>query len=90
MAVAAGYLPGIADAAIEDVVIGWRPLPLDGLPVMGFSPAQPGVYLAIAHSGVTLAPILGQLAAQEILDGTRAEALSPYRPDRKFVDGGRY
>lgn len=90
LAVAERYLPEVSEAAIEDVVIGWRPLPLDGLPVMGFSLAQPGAYIAISHSGVSLAPILGRLAAQEILEGLQAEALAPYRPDRKFVDGGRY
>ena len=90
MAIAERYLPGISDAAIEDVYIGWRPLPLDGHPVMGFSPARSSAYIAIAHSGVSLAPILGRLAAQEIMDGGEAELLSPYRPDRVFEDVRRY
>ncbi len=39
--------------------------------------------MALTHSGVTLAPALSQLAAQEICDGTPAEAvLGPYRPQR--------
>ena len=32
------------------------------------------------HSGVTLAPLIGQLAALEILDGARVSSLEPYRP----------
>ena len=41
------------------------------------------MYVALTHSGVTLAPALSQLAAQEICDGTPAEeVLGPYRPQR--------
>jgi len=90
MAVAEQYLPGISAAEVEDVHIGWRPLPTDGHPVMGFAPANPGTYIAIAHSGVTLAPILGRLAAQEILEGITLDMLSPYRPDRAFEEVRRY
>ncbi len=89
-AIAQDYLPGISDAEIEDVFIGWRPLPLDGHPVMGFSPSMPNAYLAIAHSGVSLAPIIGKLAAQEILERINVEMLAPYRPDRDFEEIRRY
>jgi glycine/D-amino acid oxidase-like deaminating enzyme len=88
--IAAEYLPGIAGAAIESVYIGWRPLPLDGHPVIGASPERPDVYLAIMHSGVTLAPIAGQLAASEILSGETLPRLDVYRPDRKFDRVRRY
>ena len=80
----------VADAAIEDVRIGWRPLPIDGHPVLGTSPARPDVYLAIMHSGVTLAPIVGQLAAHELTEGTPVERLDEYRPDRTFKLIKRY
>jgi glycine/D-amino acid oxidase-like deaminating enzyme len=60
-------------------------MPLDGYPVLGASPARPDAYLAVTHSGVTLAPILGQYIAREIVDGTAVEALADFRPDRKFV-----
>jgi glycine/D-amino acid oxidase-like deaminating enzyme len=36
------------------------------------------------HSGVTLAPVAGRLAAQEILGGSLADALADFRPDRRF------
>ena len=77
------YLPGLAGARAVPVPVGWRPMPLDGYPVMGFASAAPNLYLALTHSGVTLAPALSQLAAQEICDGAPADAvLGPYRPDR--------
>ena len=77
------YLPGISGAQAIPVPVGWRPMPLDGYPVMGFAAETPNLYIALTHSGVTLAPALSQLAAQEICDGTPAETvLGPYRPQR--------
>ena len=80
------YLPGIGDAKAVPVPVGWRPMPLDGYPVMGFASEAPNLYVALTHSGVTLAPALTQLAVQEICDGAPADAvLGPYRPQR-FAD----
>ncbi len=77
------YLPGLAGAQAVPVPVGWRPMPLDGYPVMGFASEAPNLYVALTHSGVTLAPALSQLAAQEICDGTLADTvLGPYRPQR--------
>ena len=90
IAVAREYLPGVAEAEIEDVMIGWRPLPLDGHPAMGFSPTARDAYIAITHSGVSLAPILGKLAAQEVLEGIKLDILADYRPDRSFEEVRRY
>ncbi|MYC35804.1 MAG: FAD-dependent oxidoreductase [Chloroflexi bacterium] len=83
LARACRYLPGLADAQAVPVPVGWRPMPLDGYPVMGFASEAPNLYVALTHSGVTLAPALSQLAAQEICDGVPADAvLGPYRPQR--------
>jgi glycine/D-amino acid oxidase-like deaminating enzyme len=84
------YVPAIRNAAIEEAYIGWRPLPLDGLPVLGASPTRHDVYLAVMHSGVTLAPIVGQLAAQELVEGAISERLQEFRPGRKFEFIKRY
>jgi glycine/D-amino acid oxidase-like deaminating enzyme len=82
IAMASRHIPQIADAEIESVGVGWRPLPLDGLPVVGHVPDMPGIYLASMHSGVTLAPIVGHLAAMEILDNARVDLLSDFRVER--------
>lgn len=77
------YLPGMGEARAVPVPVGWRPMPRDGYPVMGFAAEAPNLYVALTHSGVTLAPALSQLAAQEVCDGTPAEeVLGPYRPQR--------
>jgi glycine/D-amino acid oxidase-like deaminating enzyme len=65
-------------------------LPLDGHPVLGFSPARSDVYLAVMHSGVSLAPIVGQLAARELINGVSSGRLDNYRPDRRYKPVKRY
>jgi glycine/D-amino acid oxidase-like deaminating enzyme len=90
LAIAEKFAPGAGAAVIEDVYIGWRPLPIDGHPVLGASPNRPDVYLAIMHSGVSLAPIIGQLAAYELIRRERVERLDAYRPGRVFKTIKRY
>jgi glycine/D-amino acid oxidase-like deaminating enzyme len=75
-------LPPLATAAVEKVTLGWRPLPADGFPVIGFPPGRRDVYVTVMHSGVTLSPAVALFAAGEILDGVEAEPLAPYRPAR--------
>ena len=78
-----------ADAlALDEVTVGTRPMPADGMPVLGFAPGLPGLYLATMHSGITLAAAAGRFAAMEVLDGARIELLEPYRPERFVRDGG--
>ena len=82
---AASVLPGIRGVAVERVTVGYRVMPADEYPVVGFTDRCPNLYVAAMHSGVTLAPLIGQLAALEILDGARVNLLDPYRPSR-FTD----
>ena len=80
---AAQYLPGLAEAKAIPVPVGWRPMPLDGYPTLGYTTEAPNLYIALTHSGVTLAPVISQLAALEICENVRADAvLAPYRPER--------
>lgn len=69
-------------AGMAGVRLGVRPVPADGLPLVGCAAATPGLYTVVTHSGVTLAPALGLLAAQEIVGGTACAELADYRPDR--------
>ncbi|MDH3669296.1 MAG: FAD-binding oxidoreductase [Paracoccaceae bacterium] len=73
---------GERDIGLERVIIGYRPVPADEHPAIGPLPDLPGVYAAVMHSGVTLAPGVAQLMADEILDGTDSELLGPFRPAR--------
>ena len=53
------------------------------MPVVGPVPGVENAYVAVTHSGVTLAPILGELTAAELVGGAApAELLAPFRPTR--------
>lgn len=67
---------------MEFYTVGYRPTPKDGFPILGDVPGLDGLYLAVTHSGVTLAPAIGRFAAEEILQGTSEPLLSPYRLSR--------
>ena len=76
------YLPALAGARAIPTPVGYRPMPIDELPVIGFCEAAPNLYIALMHSGVTLAPLVGELATLEIVDDARVEMLASYRPER--------
>ena len=86
---ASQVLPGVAGARPEAVRIGVRPIPADGFSAVGPMPGVSGFYLAVTHSGVTLAPFLGLAAAQEIAGGRAVPALAPFRPGRFAAAGDR-
>ncbi len=82
VAQAARFFPTLGAARVERVLLGWRSMPADRLPIVGPVPGLPSLYLAVTHSGVTLAPALGRLAARELLDGVEEPLLMPFRPGR--------
>ena len=76
------HLPNTQGLEIDYAAFGNRPMPQDGLPAVGVIGDVAGLYVATMHSGITLAPIIGKLAAEEILQGTKSDLLAPYRPQR--------
>ncbi|MBL9047290.1 MAG: FAD-binding oxidoreductase, partial [Tabrizicola sp.] len=58
-----------------------RPVPGDGLPVVGQGPLA-GLWIAVMHSGATLAPVVAECLAGEILDGAENPLLQDFRPGR--------
>lgn len=58
-----------------------RPVPGDGLPVVGPGPAE-GLWLAVMHSGATLAPVVAECLAAEMTGGPENALLSDFRPSR--------
>lgn len=79
-------------ALLPDVTLRWdqvmlanRPVPQDGLPVIG--PAAPdGLFVAVMHSGVTLAAIAAELLGPQVLDqplsAAQQELAAPYAIER--------
>ena len=76
------YLPTLRGAELDFVTLGHRVMPQDGHSIVGSSSRYPNVYVIATHSGMTLAPILGQLATIEVLDGAKIDLLAAFRPQR--------
>jgi glycine/D-amino acid oxidase-like deaminating enzyme len=74
--------PGLADVRVESIRIGERPIPADGLPVLGRAPQLPNFHFAVSHSGATLSVHAGDLVAAELLGHDHDNILAPYRFER--------
>lgn len=79
---AAGLLAPLAGVPAELGRLATRPIPEDGHPAVGPIGGLAGYYVAVTHSGVTLATLLGGLVADEVLGGPPAAELAPFRPGR--------
>lgn len=73
-------VPSAGRAEIAEVLIATRVLSRDGFPVVGWLDPGAAVYCIVAHSGVTLAPVLAELASEEIIHGRTDPILADYRP----------
>lgn len=85
------YLDGWDPRDAELEWAGLRPLPPDGLPIIGPVPGQDGLFLATGHGmvGLTLAPATAALVAPMVLEGTVAPELEPFSVQR-FGRGFRH
>jgi len=76
-------LPGIA-LTWQDVSLAQRPVPQDGLPVIGACGPE-GLYAAVMHSGITLAPVVAEMLAADVMgqmSAAQAALVAPYAPVR--------
>ncbi|WP_462215803.1 NAD(P)/FAD-dependent oxidoreductase [Klebsiella variicola] len=69
-------------AQIERIAVGQRSRPADGLAAIGYVTPLRRVYLMVTHSGMTLAPLLGKLTAEEMINGQRSAMLDDFFPQR--------
>jgi glycine/D-amino acid oxidase-like deaminating enzyme len=70
------------EIVLDKFTVTNRPALPDGIPAIGRPKNMPGLYLAVTHSGVTLAPVISEIVAGEILRGERDPFLARYHPDR--------
>jgi glycine oxidase len=77
-------LPALGAIRFREAWAGLRPATSDLLPVLGPSPAIPGLYYATGHfrSGILLAAITGQLMAAMLTGATPDNDLEPFSPAR--------
>jgi len=77
---------GLDRAGVAGYRVCVRPMPADGRSIVGPLPGADHLYLAVTHSGVTLAAHLAGLITAELTGGAQAAELAPYRPGR-FLAG---
>lgn len=69
------------ELVFDHYTVGYRPTPEDGLPILGPTGLD-GVTVAVMHSGVTNAAIVGQLLSQQILTGVSDPVLANFELSR--------
>jgi glycine/D-amino acid oxidase-like deaminating enzyme len=82
LAEASHVLAGRPPLSAATYSIGQRPVPGDGEPVLGQLGDIAGLYVAFTHSGATLALIIGELLAYEMITRQRHRLLAPFTPSR--------
>lgn len=75
-------IPALKDTHIVRHFAGIRPMPADGRPYMGPVERLPGLFIAVSHSGITLAHVHGKAISELILDGKTDVPIGPYKPER--------
>lgn len=80
--------PGLADATVTDIRVGFRPASLDERPLLGPVAGAPGLVVAtgLGPTGLTMGPLAGATAAELALGRTPQLDLSPYDPSRTVQD----
>jgi glycine/D-amino acid oxidase-like deaminating enzyme len=74
--------PALETTQVDHFTVEWRPMPRDGMPIVGRLPGCPSLYVATGDSGVTIAPAVARFVTQELVQGREAERLKPFRPSR--------
>lgn len=76
----------------REIALGWRPVPADGLPVIGaWGPeagGPEGLFVAVMHSGATLAAGVAEGLAREMAGAGEVELFAAFRPGRLAAAGG--
>jgi D-hydroxyproline dehydrogenase subunit beta len=80
---------GLGDAQVTEFKVCVRPLPADEQSIVGRLPGAPGIYVAVTHSGVTLAAHLSRLITADLTTETSPAELTPYTPARFTPDAPR-
>ncbi len=75
-------VPALAGARVIRGWAGLRPMSPDGLPIYDAVTEVPGFFVAVGHSGITLAPITGQVFLDLITKGRTDLPVAPYSLSR--------
>jgi glycine/D-amino acid oxidase-like deaminating enzyme len=79
-------LPPLACARVVRAWGALRPMTPDRYPIYAQSCVNPGAYVAVCHSGVTLAAAHAGPLAEGILSGRLPDSVAAFRPERFLAD----
>jgi glycine oxidase len=84
---AARLVPAFRGHEPTDAWADLRPMPVDGLPIVGADPEAQGLFYATGYgrTGILMSPLAGRVVAELILDGTLREGWGPFSPRRLGV-----
>lgn len=79
--------PGLSEATLADVRIGFRPTGPDYLPLLGPIDSLQGAFLAngLGPSGLTIGPYVGKLISSKIVNEHVDVDMTPYDPNRALL-----
>ena len=83
LSVLTDLFPDISDVEVAQIIRRNRPIPADGFPLVG-AVGPDGLWVAAMHSGMTLAPIIAEVLADQILGRPDRYGMAAYRPDRNI------
>jgi glycine/D-amino acid oxidase-like deaminating enzyme len=75
-------LPFLERVRVIRSFAGVRPVPHDMVPYLGATGHCPGLVMALTHSGITLAPLLGEVVADAVQGRRHASLHHSFSPDR--------
>ena len=75
---AARVLPAVRNVNVVRIWTGMRPVPPDGMPILGGVVGLDGYYTATGHGGITTGPVTGKLTADLITTGRTHIPLYPF------------
>ena len=78
--------PDIGAVSLEQLTLRNRPIPEDGLPMIGPIPGLAGATVAVTHSGMTLAPVIAEIVAAAALGHPAPIDATRYQLDRPLAE----
>lgn len=81
--------PELGNLPLINAWAGLRPRAPDDLPVLGADAQTKGLFYALGHyrNGILLAPVTGELLAEEITNGTVSPLMKAFMPERFYQVG---
>jgi len=80
-------VPSLDEAEVVLQTACLRPLPADGLPIIGKVPGWDGIYLATGHwaNGILLSPITARIITDLVVKGHTSIPIEPFAPGRFVI-----